>query len=339
MDVTFEMNLDIIDIRRQGYDLLEFLSDIGGIQGLLVSGFAFLVSVWNYNMFDNNMVCNLYKLERASDTDTRHLKDTFKESDYMKPRPLYNPKDYFRDTLPSWICFCKSCKPDRLERGFEKARERMQRETNIIEIVKSRRYFNAALRFLLTKKQRMRIKERGRYTVINPDGGGERVRVQKGDEENEYTDGFYTSDSDAFVPDDAGGGQESQLVEAHATTLTVNQTLFAQGANNTQNSESGLMNPEKFARIALAKEKKKQLRLQVLSSSLVGDNNDLELKLHINDIFKSRNDLKITQNTQEEVKMPFPGTEPDIAYSSMESKEMTKVLKDDDIGKARGQAL
>lgn len=106
MDVTFEMNLDIIDIRRQGYDLLEFLSDIGGIQGLLVSGFAFLVSVWNYNMFDNNMVCNLYKLERASDTDTRHLKDTFKESDYMKPRPLYNPKDYFRDTLPSWICFC-----------------------------------------------------------------------------------------------------------------------------------------------------------------------------------------------------------------------------------------
>jgi len=37
--------------------------------------------------------------------------------------------------------------------------------------------------------------------------------------------------------------------------------------------------------------------------------------------------------------MPFPGTEPDIAYSSMESKEMTKVLKDDDIGKARGQAL
>jgi len=54
------------------------------------------------------------------------------------------------------------------------------------------------------------------------------------------------------------------------------------------------MNPEKFARIALAKEKKKQLRLQVLSSSLVGDNNDLELKLHRNDIFKSRNDLKIT---------------------------------------------
>ena len=82
----------------------------------------------------------------------------------------------------------------------------MQRETNIIEIVKSRRYFNAALRFLLTKKQRMKLKERGRYTVVNPELQQERV---KGKGEDEYTDGFYTSDSDAFVPDEAGGGQES----------------------------------------------------------------------------------------------------------------------------------
>ena len=119
------MNLDVIDVRRQNYNILELMSDIGGIQGLLVSGFAFLVSIWNYKMFDNNMVCNLYKLERASELDTRHLKDTFKESDYMKPRLLYNPKDYFRDALPSWVFFCKRCKHDRLEKGFEKARERM----------------------------------------------------------------------------------------------------------------------------------------------------------------------------------------------------------------------
>ena len=152
MDMWIEMNLDVVHIRRQNYDILQLLSDIGGIQGLLVSGFAFLVSIWNYKMFDNNMVCRLYKLERPSESDTRRIIDTFKESDHMKPRPFFNPKEYFRESLPSWVCFCKRCKPDRLERGFEKARERMQRETNIIEIVKSRRYFNAALRFLLTKK-------------------------------------------------------------------------------------------------------------------------------------------------------------------------------------------
>ena len=54
----------------------------------------------------------------------------------------------------------------------------------------------------------MKIKERGRYTVINPDFQQERV-TEKGDGGDEYTDGFFTSDSDGFVPDDAGGGQES----------------------------------------------------------------------------------------------------------------------------------
>ena len=169
MDVIIEMNHDVIDIKRQNYDILQLLSDIGGLLGLLVSGFGFLLSIWNYNMLDNNMVRYLYKLERPSETETRKIKNSFKESDHMKPRQFFNPKEYFRETLPSWVCFCKSCKPDRLERGFQEARERMQSETNILEIVKSRRYFNAALRFLLTKKQRLKIKERGRYTVFNPD--------------------------------------------------------------------------------------------------------------------------------------------------------------------------
>ena len=87
----------------------------------------------------------------------------------MKARRFYNPKEWFRNFLPSWVCFCKSCKADRLEKGFELARKRMETSTNIIEIIKSLRYFNAALRLLMTKKQRLRLKEQGRYTVINPD--------------------------------------------------------------------------------------------------------------------------------------------------------------------------
>ena len=118
MDVIFEMNLDVIDIKRKNYDILQLMSDIGGVQGLLVSGCAFLLSIWNYKMFDNNMVRYLYKLERPSETDSRQIKNTFKESEHMKPRQFFNPKEYFRDALPSWVCFCKSCKPDRLERGF-----------------------------------------------------------------------------------------------------------------------------------------------------------------------------------------------------------------------------
>ena len=43
------------------------------------------------------------------------------------------------------------------------------REINIIEIIKSRRIFMNALKMLLTKKQRMKLKETSRYISINPD--------------------------------------------------------------------------------------------------------------------------------------------------------------------------
>ena len=117
---------------------------------MLFSGFAAFMGIWNYGMFDNYMTTRLYKLEQF-DKDTRQVKDTFKQSDFMKPARLQNPKEYLRETCPSWLTFCKCFKPNREERGFLKARERLQGETNIVEIIKSRRYFNAALRFLLSK--------------------------------------------------------------------------------------------------------------------------------------------------------------------------------------------
>ncbi len=52
----------------------------------------------------------------------------------------------------------------------------------------------------MTKKMRMRLKERGRYTVVDPDAPTETKK--EGEEESEYTDGFYSSDSDNFVPND-----------------------------------------------------------------------------------------------------------------------------------------
>ena len=87
----------------------------------------------------------------------------------MKGYNLSNPKDYFIDLLPSNFKCSKRCKKDRIQAGFQKARAGLVRETNIIEIIKSRRYFNAALRFLMSKEQRLKLKERSRYLVVNPD--------------------------------------------------------------------------------------------------------------------------------------------------------------------------
>ena len=63
-DVTFERNMDLTVISRDGYTVLDYISDIGGIQGILISFIAIILSLWNYNYLDNYMVSMLYKIDK-----------------------------------------------------------------------------------------------------------------------------------------------------------------------------------------------------------------------------------------------------------------------------------
>ena len=56
------------------------------------------------------------------------------------------------DWIPEFLRSCKCCKWNRKARYFEMARERLDAEVNIIEILKSRRYYDKAFKFLLTKE-------------------------------------------------------------------------------------------------------------------------------------------------------------------------------------------
>ena len=49
------------------------------------------------------------------------------------------------------------------------AREKLDKEINIIEMVKSWRYFEQAIKYLLPEKQRLDFKERARYIAVDPD--------------------------------------------------------------------------------------------------------------------------------------------------------------------------
>ena len=56
------MNFDIVEISRDSYKIFDFVSDIGGMNGVLMSGSLFLLSITNFNRFDNIMVSRLYKI-------------------------------------------------------------------------------------------------------------------------------------------------------------------------------------------------------------------------------------------------------------------------------------
>ena len=64
MDITIEMNLDQGFIERTGYNILDVLSDIGGIWATLLYGLGTLLGFWNYKHFDNFMASKLFKIQK-----------------------------------------------------------------------------------------------------------------------------------------------------------------------------------------------------------------------------------------------------------------------------------
>ena len=69
------------------------------------------------------------------------------------------------DCLPKCLVCCRQ---DYKQRGIAFAIEAMSQETDIIDMIKSIRFFKLALKKLLSKEERMKLKERGRYRFIDP---------------------------------------------------------------------------------------------------------------------------------------------------------------------------
>ena len=53
--MSFEMDMDMLKIVRVSYTFIDMLSDIGGIQSIILSTFVLVLSVLNHNYFDSHM--------------------------------------------------------------------------------------------------------------------------------------------------------------------------------------------------------------------------------------------------------------------------------------------
>ena len=60
--IQIEVNANLTLIQRSGYHIIDLLSDVGGLQGLLISAISVFLSVWNYKNLDNYLAVKLFKL-------------------------------------------------------------------------------------------------------------------------------------------------------------------------------------------------------------------------------------------------------------------------------------
>ena len=108
----------------------------------------------NYNHFDTFMASRLFKLKKEDDNSVDY-KSYFDRSNFFTPSKCGNIRAYFMDCCPA-RCVC--CKKSRKELGIKNSIAAMNQEIDIIEMIKSRRYFKLALRELLPNKVRMDLK-------------------------------------------------------------------------------------------------------------------------------------------------------------------------------------
>ena len=72
------MSMDQTSINRSGYTILDLLSDMGGLQGILITGISLILSILNNNYLENYLVSKLFKFEAATLTTSNkeNCKDT-----------------------------------------------------------------------------------------------------------------------------------------------------------------------------------------------------------------------------------------------------------------------
>ena len=59
--VTLQMSYDQLLVERSGYTILDLLSDVGGLQGILTSGIPLLLSILNHSYLNNYLASKLFK--------------------------------------------------------------------------------------------------------------------------------------------------------------------------------------------------------------------------------------------------------------------------------------
>lgn len=146
------MNSDLTVVQRSGYTILDVLSDIGGFLGFLTASINFLLSILNYQHLDNYLVTRLFTAKAGSSL----AQFEFHSWDNLKYFCIDN-------ILPAKLVCCSKT---RKEEAIQKARATLEKEKDVVKLIKFRRFVKLALEQLLQPQVFREIKSKSRTTVV-----------------------------------------------------------------------------------------------------------------------------------------------------------------------------
>ena len=105
MNINVEMNMNLEIFEREGYTILDVLSDVGGFQGLLLSFFAIIISIANYEHFQSYLASRLFKILPPRDKRFKLERDE-KHGKPIEVTRFKNICNCIRDSCPNFLsCF------------------------------------------------------------------------------------------------------------------------------------------------------------------------------------------------------------------------------------------
>ena len=125
VSITVERSLAVNEVQRTVYTGFDFLSDVGGLAGILYSSLIIVVGAWNHNSFDNFMSANLFRVIRPPSSWFKKHPSQEKQNqevigkERIKIRSIPNCVDFLKLFVPK-SCHC--CRITRRQRILETAR-------------------------------------------------------------------------------------------------------------------------------------------------------------------------------------------------------------------------
>ena len=166
--------MDLHITARSVYTAFDLLGNVGGLIGVLVGVGAFIVGMLDYQTSENVLVQHLYKHSPHSQLSDANSQSALKQ--------------YIRDWFPACFlnCFCRCCKRPKKDELYEKGRDLLTEELDIVELLRKLRLHDLAIRKLIVPEQLSELISEAQQTALDEfdENNDESSRQQIFDEEH-----------------------------------------------------------------------------------------------------------------------------------------------------------
>ena len=153
------MSRDARLMTRSVFSFWQVLSEVGGLNGFLISIVALAVSIFTFNQDENYLAGKLYRPQ-----------STTGEKEILNPRKQWSLAEYLQDTLPHCCLLLCCLRPRRKDKILSRARDSFAEEIDVVHLLHQLHFLNAIVPTqAIPLKTREKLKHKSKLIALKED--------------------------------------------------------------------------------------------------------------------------------------------------------------------------